>query len=106
MPEGPDVFGEAGAPEGKAWFQIIGGKIQLMVFAENIHHLPAIDGDRLAKIPDLVSKGNFERVERITGVLDHFGGPQGHNLQGSINASIKLGYGMGAFRVQSADDGK
>ena len=68
------VLRQAGAAEGEARLQVVRREVELRVLAEDVHHLVAVDAERLAEVADLVGEGHLQRVPGVVGVLHHLGG--------------------------------
>jgi hypothetical protein len=49
----------------------------------------AVNRERLADVADLVAERNLERMKAIARVLDHYGGTNAHDKNGSVNILIK-----------------
>ena len=69
--EGAHVLRQARAAEGEARLQVVGREVELRVLAEDVHHLVAVDAERLADVADLVGEADLQRVPGVVGVLHH-----------------------------------
>ena len=67
------VLRQARAAEREARLQVIRREVQLVVLAEDVHHLVAVDADALAQVADLVGEDHLHRVPRVARVLHHLG---------------------------------
>src|SRR5437588_9447187 len=75
------VFRQARPAEGEAWLEISPGDIELGVLADEIHHFERIDTERLAKPCGLVRKRDFQSVEIVAAILDHFRSTDGRRME-------------------------
>ena len=67
------VLGQARAAEGEPRLEVVGRKVQLLVAAEDVHHLVAVDVELLAQVADLVREHHLERMPGVARVLHHLG---------------------------------
>src|ERR1051325_9208703 len=71
--EGAQILGQTGSAEREPGLQVGAGDVQANVLAQSVHYFAGVDLELAAQRADLVGEGDFHRVERIAGVLDHFG---------------------------------
>ena len=88
MKNGAQIFWQTGAAESKSWLEIIGRDVQLGVFAEDLHHLVAIDTHALTQIANLIRKTYFHGVKCVTGILDHLSYRNGYSLNRTLQIAI------------------
>ncbi len=69
--QGTQILGQAGAAEGETGAQVSGRDVELPVPGDQTHDLARVDPQGLPQAADLVGEDNLDRVEGITGVLEH-----------------------------------
>ena len=67
--QGLGVLRQAGAAVGKARFEVIGGDVELLILAEYLHDLVAVNIQLLADVSDLVAEDDFQGVEGVVHIL-------------------------------------
>lgn len=99
------VLGQAGTTEGEAGLHVVLGEVQLVVLADHVHYLAAVDADCLGDVADLVGEGDLGRVPDVAGVLDHLGDldvlADDRRIQLAVDAFQQIAGGL----VQLTDDG-
>jgi len=101
-----DVLGEARSAERKPWPQVVRREVQLLVAAEHLHHLVAVDLELLAHISDFVRKAHFERVPRVARVLDHFRHADARAHERRVDRSVERDRAARVRGVVVADEGQ
>ena len=65
------VLRQARAAEREPRLQVVRRQVQLLVAAEDVHHLVAVDAERLHRLPISLAKHDLQRVPGVARVLDH-----------------------------------
>ena len=81
------ILGQAGATVRKAGLEVIAGDVQLLILAEDVHHLVRVDAQRLADIANLICEYDLQPVVGVAHVL--------HDLSNGHLSGNKLGIDVG-----------
>ncbi|MCY1292384.1 hypothetical protein D9M70_416070 [compost metagenome] len=99
------VLGQARAAEGEAGVQVVLGEVELVVLADHVHHLAAVDADRLGDVADLVGEGDLGGVPDVAGVLDHLRHLDALAHDGGVEFLVERLQQVAGAAVQLADHG-
>ena len=103
--EGAYILGQAGAAEGEAGTHVVARQVELVVLADHVHHLAAVDADRLGDVADLVGEGDLGGVPDVAGVLDHLGDLDGLADDRRVQLAVDFLEKVAGLLVQFADHG-
>jgi hypothetical protein len=85
----PHVLRQARTAEREARFHVVRGQVQLLVAAEDVHDLMAVNLEALTKIADLVGEADLQRVPGIARILDHLRRANARGDEGCLDARIE-----------------
>ena len=97
-------FGRHEPPNAKPGCRYAGEMFSFSSRQKTFRHLGAVDAQPLGDQADLVGECDLQRVERVAGVLDHFGHGKLRAEDRRRKRRIQLGEDLAASRIKLADD--